>query len=73
MTVVGAFLLLTFFCFRVLLSPYLLIHMATGWTNNGPMYLFYLNMMIGVFFLVMNYYWFFLLVRLMFGSKKKVQ
>eukprot|EP00981_Chlorochromonas_danica_P010257 scaffold3058_cov165-Ochromonas_danica.AAC.48 len=58
-------LLLTFFVFRVLLSPYMLYHMILHWLPTGKAYIFYLNVGLVTIFVGLNYYWFYLLLRLL--------
>lgn len=75
--VCGVTLITSFFFCRVLLGPYMIYHMVNFWTS-GPDFLYYLNVGIIAFFIFMNYYWFFQLVKMMFktsrggGSKKKL-
>ena len=72
LTVCGICLLLTFFVGRVLLGPYLFYSMVLNWTT-GPEYLFLMNCGVVLFFILMNMYWFFQLVKILVfsGTNKK--
>lgn len=62
LNVIGILLVLTFFVARVVLGPYLLYHMITFW-NSGPPALYYVNVAIIIFFILMNYFWFYQLMK----------
>ena len=70
MGICGCVLVVSFFLCRVVLSPFLLIHMWRHCENDAK-FLFYVNFGVAIFFLVMNYYWFFLLVKLVLSPKSK--
>lgn len=63
----GALLLLTFFVFRVVLSPYLIYHMLTNQSSWGAdtEILFWFNFVVISFFGCINYYWFYKIVRIL--------
>jgi hypothetical protein len=65
----GIILLVTFFFCRIILGPFLFYHMIYNWTSE-PRFLFYINVGIVLFFIVMNMYWFKQLLRVLFGGKK---
>jgi hypothetical protein len=57
-------LLVKFFCLRVVLGPYLVHHLLTHrdtWGEDADV-MFVFNLLICVFFMLLNFYWFFLLV-----------
>lgn len=59
-------LILTFFVFRVILSPYMLWHMIsfqTSWGANNNQ-LFWFNFIVVALFGLLNYYWFYKLISL---------
>uniref|UniRef100_A0A7S3LZR4 TLC domain-containing protein n=1 Tax=Spumella elongata TaxID=89044 RepID=A0A7S3LZR4_9STRA len=66
-------LLGSFFVLRVLLSPYMVIHMflyQTSWGEN-TFQLFWFNFVIVFSFMLLNYFWFYKLVSLAFKKTKK--
>lgn len=72
----SAILLLTFFVFRVLQGAYIIWHLWTdtvGW--QGKKYDEYMNTVILVLFVALNYFWFFKLIQMAtgIGKKKKPQ
>lgn len=68
-------MVVNFFVFRVLLSPYLLYHMVNHWLPQSKSYIFLLNVFLCVVFIGLNYYWFYLIVKVIpipgLGNKKK--
>jgi hypothetical protein len=69
---VAFILIVTFFVFRVLLSPYAVYHMIANpevWGNQLIMY--YFNVQVVAFFALINFFWFYKLVALALGSSKK--
>lgn len=65
----GILLLLSFFCCRVVLGPYILYHMWSFW-KTGPEYLFVIYISIVVFFILMNFYWFSQLIKILIKPSK---
>lgn len=63
-------LVITFFFCRILLGPYLLYHMFMFWTGE-PRYLFLINVFIILFFILLNFYWFSLLLKIILKKDKK--
>lgn len=67
---------LCFFVFRVLLSPYLLLHVLRHWLPQGLAYVYVMNVFLIVVFIGLNYYWFYLIIKVipipgLPNSKKK--
>jgi hypothetical protein len=69
----GMLLVLFFFVFRVLLSPYMLAHMYLHWRKDDTSMLFQLNLFVVSFFLLINYYWFYLIVQMLPLPGKKAK
>jgi hypothetical protein len=64
-------LIITFFCFRVVIGPYLVYHMImfrNNWGENTFL-LFYFNFPIIVSFAILNFYWFYKLLLIARGIK----
>jgi hypothetical protein len=70
LTITGAVLVISFFFCRVLWGPWMLWHMYTYWTSE-PRFIFQINVFIMIFFILLNFYWFYLLISLLFKSAKK--
>ena len=69
---IGYTLILTFFVFRILLSPYLLYKLINErhvW-NNSISYMFEVNLLISVLFIILNYLWFTKLIKMAFTKTK---
>mmetsp|Transcript_32112 Transcript_32112/g.54160 ORF Transcript_32112/g.54160 Transcript_32112/m.54160 type:complete len:250 (-) Transcript_32112:67-816(-) len=69
----AAALILTFFVVRVVLSAYMVIHMILYQRDWGPDtdLLFWFNFVIVFIFGLLNYFWFYKLLKLAFGGKKE--
>ena len=72
-------LLITFFLFRVCMPTYMTWHFntyANEWDWKSERYvwqLFVLNYIVVLFFTILNYYWFYKLVKLAYGGKKVIE
>ena len=69
LTICSIVLVITFFISRVIWGPFLFWHMWNNWTSE-PRYLFHINVFIVGFFVVLNFYWFYQLIRVVLGLKK---
>ena len=69
----GYILIILFFIFRILLSPYLiykLIKEKDVWSNE-PQYLFEMNLIISCTFMYLNYNWFIKLIKMASNKTKQ--
>lgn len=69
---IGYTLILTFFIFRILLSPYLLYKLIIErhiWKNTTP-YIFEINLLITFVFILLNYSWFTKLINMALNKEK---
>ncbi len=67
----GYTLIVTFFIFRILLSPYLLYKLIIErhiWKNSAP-YIFEINLLITLVFILLNYLWFEKLIKMTLKMK----
>lgn len=69
--IIGGLLILTFFISRVVMGPYLLYHMVTHWSATANEVLYFTNLFIVAFFILMNFYWFYQLIQRVLGPDKK--
>jgi hypothetical protein len=67
----------SFFVSRVIMGPYLFFHMIYHWTikenDNLSLFVYQINIGIVLFFILMNYYWFYLLANKALSVSKKAK
>jgi hypothetical protein len=70
--IIGIILVLAFFLCRVVMGPYLLYHLLTHW-DGQPLWMYIINVAITIFFIALNTFWFYQLIKKAVGGggKKK--